>query len=426
MMPSLVKSTIIAVSKRTPWLRRFIRETVRVFEGIRYRIAHHRPVQTRTVLFEAFSGRNFAGSPRAIYEQMLSDERFSGWRFVWAFTDPRKATRSQFTDTHTQLVTYGSREYYEASSTAQWWITNSIMASHLKPRRGQQQIQTWHGTAFKRLGADVIDETKTATNSKSEIVSRYRRAGEQATYILSSSPFTSQTFTTAFVLTPSNSVRKILPTGNPRNDILVDPPASSREALCKKLSIPESKKVILYAPTWRDDQHASRVGYTYQLGLDFQRLRDVIGEDYVVLFRAHYLVSSHLDLSPFKGFVYDVSSYDEVNELYLASDILVTDYSSVFFDYVLLDRPIIFHMYDLDHYRERLRGLYLDLTELPGPACQTQDELAQLIITAQERQADEARKRAEFCKAFATFDDGQATARVLDLVIETSNGSRVE
>lgn len=104
-----------------------------------------------------------------------------------------------------------------------------------------------------------------------------------------------------------------------------------------------------------------------------------MGEDTVILFRCHYLVSSSVDLSPFRGFVIDASGYDDINELYAISDLLITDYSSVFFDYANLKRPVIFYMYDYQQYKNEMRDFYLEERELPGPIVQTEEELLGLL-----------------------------------------------
>lgn len=108
--------------------------------------------------------------------------------------------------------------------------------------------------------------------------------------------------------------------------------------------------MILYAPTFRDNQHTSGIGYTYNLGINFDELA-VLADNYIILFRTHYFITNLFDFNKYKGFVYDVSNYDDINELYLISDILITDYSSVFFDFANLKKPIIFYMYDLDEYK---------------------------------------------------------------------------
>src|SRR5699024_6768720 len=134
------------------------------------------------------------------------------------------------------------------------------------------------------------------------------------------------------------------------------------------------KKIILYAPTWRDDDFYSRGNYKFELKLDLEKMQRRLGEEYVVVLRMHYLISSQLDISNFTEFAYDFSDYEDVAELYLVSDILITDYSSVFFDYANLKRPILFFAYDLEKYRDQLRGFYIDIEkELPGPLVKTSE-----------------------------------------------------
>ena len=143
--------------------------------------------------------------------------------------------------------------------------------------------------------------------------------------------------------------------------------------------------MVLYAPTFRDTEHSGSVGYTFRAELDFDLLRERLGDDTVVLFRPHYLVANSFDFARYEGFVFDVSAVLDINDLYIASDVLVTDYSSVFFDYVNLDRPIVFYMYDLEQYASELRGFYLDLDELPGPIVRTAEDLVRVASCREPR-----------------------------------------
>jgi CDP-glycerol glycerophosphotransferase len=181
--------------------------------------------------------------------------------------------------------------------------------------------------------------------------------------------------------------------------------------------VPEGKKAILYAPTWRDDQHVSGKGYTLSLPVDFEKLRRELGDDHVILFRAHYFVANEFDFERYAGFVVDVSGVSDINDLYVASDLLVTDYSSVFFDYANLERPIVFYMYDLEAYATELRGFYLDLDELPGPIVQTEDELVAAIRSADTPDPELVERYHRFNERFTYLDDGHASERVIERVI---------
>jgi CDP-glycerol glycerophosphotransferase len=184
------------------------------------------------------------------------------------------------------------------------------------------------------------------------------------------------------------------------------------------LGIPEGKRVVLYAPTWRDDRHATAAGgFVHEITADLDRLRERLGEDHLILFRSHYLVAQSFDFSRHQGFVRDVSSVNDINDLYLVSDVLVTDYSSVFFDFANLRRPIIFYMYDLERFSAVVRGLYLDPSDLPGPIAQTEEELFEAILASESDNAAYDDRYRTFNERFNYLDDGAASKRVLERIM---------
>ena len=147
-------------------------------------------------------------------------------------------------------------------------------------------------------------------------------------------------------------------------------------------------------------------------------MRDALGDKFVLLFRTHYFISNYIDLSEFEGFVYNVSRHNDINELYIISDMLITDYSSVFFDFANLKRPIIFYMYDYDSYKTKLRDFYIDVSTLPGPIVKTQDELQSAIASYKENAPLYKDKYTAFLEKFCPKDDGFAAKRVVDYCIE--------
>ena len=259
-------------------------------------------------------------------------------------------------------------------------------------------------------------------NSLKEVREKYDLDAAKFRYILSPSDFTTEKFTSAWNLKKAGKEHAIIQEGYPRNDYLLNHTPEDVRKVKETLRItPEDiggKKIILYAPTWRDNQHDSADGYSYQLGMDFARLRQALGEECIILFRAHYLVANQFDFAAYEGFVWDASQYPDINELYVVSDLLITDYSSVFFDYANLKRPILFYMYDLAAYRDDIRGFYLDLSELPGPIVETEEALIQAIPQALEGDAyDEKYQR--FHARFNALDDGHASERVVKRLLET-------
>ncbi|GAA2246923.1 CDP-glycerol glycerophosphotransferase family protein [Rarobacter faecitabidus] len=355
-------------------------------------------------MFDSFSGRRPAGSPLAIHEAIRLDPRFAGWDLVWVSRSPAQGT-----------VRFRSWAYYRALATARVWVMNTTTPIGVRPRKGQAYLQTWHGTPLKRIGLDVVAGTEIAMSGKAEIDELYRAEGAKATWLLSQCEFTTQRFTDAFGLADRAS-SPIAEVGNPRNDALVLAGPDEVSAARSSLGIAAGQRAVLYAPTWRDNSYDNKRGYTFAPPFELSELRRALGEDTVLLYRSHYLASSIVDDSD--AGVIDVSQVPDINTLLLASDVLVTDYSSSFFDYSLLDRPMVFFTYDAPEYLERLRGLYLSLDELPGPVVETFDSL----VGALRGQDTFASKRAEFRQRFATWDDGKATGRVLDLLAQRLDG----
>ena len=148
------------------------------------------------------------------------------------------------------------------------------------------------------------------------------------------------------------------------------------KSIKNKYHLPLDKKILLYAPTWRDNSYVAS-GYTFELQANFKKWKEVLGNEYVVVFKPHYLIiNKYENDSELEGFLYSIPASAEINELYVLSDCLVTDYSSVFFDYAVLNRPMYFYMYDLDDYRDELRGFYLDIyTELPGTIYENEENM---------------------------------------------------
>ncbi|HAR91972.1 MAG TPA: CDP-glycerol--glycerophosphate glycerophosphotransferase [Eubacterium sp.] len=264
------------------------------------------------------------------------------------------------------IVKYETFSYYKTLAKAKYWVLNSNTRKFLKPNEEQVYIQTWHGTPLKKIGLDVPGSDLD-----------YAHEGEKFSYMISPSKYCSEKLVSAFGLQGREDI--VLETGYPRNDALFTFDQAKVNSILRELDVPRGKKIILYAPTFRDNKRSEVSGYENASGLDFDKLKEQIGDEYIILFRAHYFVAKNMDFEKYKDFVIDVSDYEDVNDLYIISDMLITDYSSVFFDYANLKRPIIFYMYDYEDYKANARDFYLDQNELPGPITKTQDELVKAI-----------------------------------------------
>ena len=329
-------------------------------------------VDERVVFFESFQGRNYSCSPKAIFEEMRDSGDYNDYEFIWAFRNVHRPGKilqklvGSEKGPKISIVKYETFSYYKALAKAKYWVLNSNTRKFLKPTEEQVYIQTWHGTPLKKIGLDVPGSDLD-----------YAHEGEKFSYMVSPSKYCSEKLVSAFGLQGREDI--VLETGYPRNDALFTFDQAKVNSVLRELDVPRGKKIILYAPTFRDNKHSQVSGYENASGLDFDKLKEQIGEEYIILFRAHYFVAKNMDFEKYKDFVIDVSDYEDVNDLYIVSDMLITDYSSVFFDYANLKRPIIFYMYDYEDYKKNARDFYLEQNELPGPITKTQEELAKAI-----------------------------------------------
>lgn len=202
----------------------------------------------------------------------------------------------------------------------------------------------------------------------------YTDEGKKVNYFLTPSPYALQHLKSAFRL----SEKQILKFDYPRNELLYNYNKDDIQKIKNNLKLPLDKKIILYAPTWRDQSYSLVSGYkTKDFLLDLNKL-DNLSDEYIILYRPHYLITDRL--GKLAANVYDVRDYQNSSELYIISDILVTDYSSVYFDYSLLKRPIYFYMKDVEVYQQQLRGFYIDINEdLPNDYYTDQDKLISAI-----------------------------------------------
>ncbi len=414
-----MKKMIINILKKNQFLRSLLRQLVYIKKSIIYKkYCRKNNVDDKTIIFESFMGRSYSDNPRALYEEMINNKKFDDYKFIWCFKHPEEKTNIEELK-RAKIVKYNSKEYFEAYSKAKYFISNSRIPEAIKPRDGQEYIQTWHGTPLKRLGYDLQNEGGNALNSLKDMRKKYKDDAERYKYMLSPSKFCTEKFKSCFNLKENNPECKIIEEGYPRNDFLSNYTESDIKRIKKEVGIDNinNKKIILYAPTWRDNQHTSGVGYTYKADVDFDLLQKELSNEYIILFRAHYFVANSFDFEKYKGFIFDVSHYESINDLYVVSDMLITDYSSVFFDYAILKRPIIFYMYDLEAYRDDIRGFYIDLEELPGQIVQREEELINNIKSINLKTFYDERYKT-FNDKFNYLDDGKVSKRVIDKIIK--------
>ena len=409
-----IKKIIVDISKKNVIFRKIIRKMLYIKNKIKYLKYYYKyKVDDKLILFEVYNGRNYACSPKAIYEYMVNNKKYNGYKFVWAFKNSEKYNLGK----QTKIVKTNSKEYFKYLSSSRYWIVNSLVDVAIKKKKNQIYLQCWHGTPLKKLRYD-IEVKGSVLNTINEIRKRNDLDAVKFDYFISPSKFCTEKFTSAFNFKKLGKENIIIEKGYPRNDYLFNYKKEDVEKIKKTLKLPKNKKIILYAPTFRDNQHTSGLGYTYNLGIDFDKLKKELNKDYIILFRTHYFISNSFDFSKYKDFIYDVSDYDDINELYIISDILLTDYSSVFFDFANLKRPMLFYMYDLDDYKNNLRDFYFNLDILPGPIVKTENDLINEIKNIDDYNKIYSDKYKKFNQKFNYLDDGNAAKRVVDVIFD--------
>ena len=280
-----IKILLYDFVKVCPPARRLVRHMLFQYREITFR-RHTKGIATdpNLMVFCTFSGRGYSDSPRAIFEYMANrPEEYRQYRYVWIFQHPERFRWLEEQYPNTTVLQWASVPYQRAMAAAKYWVFNYRVSDHIWPKKDQVYLECWHGTPLKRLGYDLQNEGGNVMNSLKEVREKYDLDAAKFRYILSPSEFTTEKFTSAWNLKQAGKENAILQEGYPRNDYLLNHTAEDVEQVKRALHIrPEDiggRKIVLYAPTWRDNQHDSADGYSYQLGVDFARLRQALGEE---------------------------------------------------------------------------------------------------------------------------------------------------
>lgn len=297
------------------------------------------------ILFISYGGQKYDDSPRVVYEYLLKHPVSSKHKYVWAFVDPDRFPQVE------QKVKVDTLSYYITAMHAGYWITNSSASRGLNFRKKQTKNYLFqHGMAgIKKIGIDVEQFDKAFRIGFHETFDAIFIEGKKELDIL---PRAWRMDSSLFHMT-----------GLPRNDDLATVTEDEIKSIKDRLGIPQSKKVILYAPTFREFSRAEDGRNTLGIPFDFSKWEAALGQEYVLLVTAHYEVAKLLDELPKNDFVINAFQYPVLNDLIKVSDILVSDYSSIVFDYSIMERPIFCYGYDYDTYSAE-RGLYTDLEQL--------------------------------------------------------------
>lgn len=353
-----------------------------------------RPTQ---VFFEANLGKQYTGNPRYIYEEML--RRYPDYKYIWCYSGD-----TEIPGNPKIIKNRSSSEYYKLLATSGTVINNTTFPLWFL-RKDTFYLQTWHGTPLKKMHWDV-----TVRKTKSTPAGFVKSTGWNA--LLSPNHYSTRKFESCFRYNGH-----IVETGYPANDVFSKPEryAQVREDIRAKLGVSEDKKVVLYAPTWRDGTHLGNAMFRFDLFLDIDTALAETPDEYVYLIRAHHMSEASDLKNQFtdeqRKRIIDVSGWDDAIELMCAADVLVSDYSSIVYDWACSRKPTVYYIPDFEEYETKLRGMYYDMNELnAGPLTRTTKELCAALMRTDEPANATSQN---FLNMFCSINDGSATDRVL-------------
>lgn len=362
----------------------------------RYKLLRHLPIKKNRIIFESMWGSKYSCNPRYLYEYI--DKNHPEYECIWSLSDEHIPING-----NGKRVRRLSLKYLYYLATSKYFVNNVNFHPHYVKRPGQIEIQTMHGTPLKTLGLDVPGDFKTK-KQEDDYIERCNRWD----YLTVQSDFVADISKQCFLFK-----KEFIKAGYPRTDILYTKNnAEDITALKKKMGLPLDKKVILYAPTWR-------LKNSFDLMLDLESFKASLSDDYILILRLHHFSVAGWTQPEKDDFIYDFSMYDSVEELYLVSDLLITDYSSVMFDYSILDRPIILFTYDMEEYQEKLRGLYIDIeADKPGPILYTSRDVEKAIVNLDETEKNFKSFRDSFRKKFIHYECADSAKKIFETVMK--------
>ena len=360
-------------------------------------------IKEKNILFASYGGRKFDDSPKAIYDEICKRQCFNNYKLIWAFDEPEK-----FNISRGRKIKIDTLSFFKALLTSKVWVSNSGMDRGIEYKDNRIiKIETWHGTPLKKIeGEENQNSLYGKTNKKNCKV-------DDKTIRCAQSEYDREIFERIF----HASKDSILLCDLPRNDALLKYTKEECNQIKNKLEIPLDKKIILYVPTYREyyiDEHNNTF---FKPPIDLNKWKSKLADKYVLLVRAHYAVVKALNISE-NDFVKDLSSYPVLNDLYAISDLMISDYSSTYFDFSIIEKPMLCFAYDLEEYEEK-RGLYLKLNDtLPCSIDRNEDEVISHILNLDYKTA--CNKTKLFKNKFAPFA-GNASKVVVDELTKRLN-----
>lgn len=364
------------------------------------------PIRDDVILYESFNGNSLTCNPLALYRGLAEHPQYRDYLHVWVLNDPARIPEHLKHRDNVVFVSKGSDGYLRYLATAKYLINNSGFPPYFVRRPEQRYLATWHGTPLKTLGKEqkykFYDHKRTQRNYL------------QASHIITPNPHTTGITLDSYDLRPLYT-GLLAETGYPRIDLTLNASDEQKRLLRRRLGVTEAKPVVLYAPTWRGTLDEVEFDVTRLEG-DLETLSQ---QDCQVLFRGHSLLERVIENDHINTQV--VPADIDTNELLSVVDVLITDYSSIFFDFMATGRPILYYIYDLEQYEEE-RGLYFDMDEMPGYKCRTIEELCEALGQAIRSGMPDQEHYNEARRRYTCHENGKVTERVIDFFFNDNTG----
>lgn len=371
----------------------------------------------KTVFYESRDGKSLTDSPYAIFKYLLQNPEYKDYHHIWSISNfaDLDSVIAQYKDLkNVTFVKRNSNAYLKALATSKYLINNSTFQSFFIRKSEQIYINTWHGTPLKSMGFDIPGNPSVSQNVVRNFLS--------ADYLISPNEHTTNMFLDSYKLKGIYN-GEIIEEGYPRIDLTFHTEADTYNAYLAKigLKIDKNKKTILYAPTWKGTNVSKAKNDMYQIIADMSFLKNQVSEEYNLFIKVHpFLYAEARKFPEIKEML--IPDFVDTNELLSVVDILITDYSSIFFDYLVTDRPILFYVWDYDDYNET-RGRYLSDEELPGPSLFTINEVADAVQNIAQISMDFKHVYDEAKHRFARHDDGNVTKRTVEYIFNKNEAS---
>ena len=375
-------------------------------------------LRDKTILYEAFGGRGMICNPYALFQYLLEKEEYQDYTHIWVledFEDNRKQIEKYEQYPNVRFVKYKSKEYCKELATVKYLVNNVSFPSYFLKREGQVLIDTWHGTPLKNMGFDIPGGNISQGNTARNLFS--------ADYIVSSGPYMTNTAYRNSYKMQDLYEGTVLEEGFPRNDKLFN---CDREEVIRKLrdygvEVEEGKKIILYAPTWRGEQYSRpdidlqtvyKLLQTMESSVDTNEYQILIKLHQIVY---HYMKENELELGDAQAKF--IPAIMDTNEVLSVTDVLISDYSSIFYDFMLTGRPILFYVPDVENF-EDYRGLYFGFDNLPGPTVSSPEKLGELLKNIPEVESSYREKYEKARAQISLQDDGNVCKRIAEVFLD--------